>query len=308
MKPGKIFWGVFFLSLGFLYLIRNLTIIDLGDLSLHSYWPLLLIMAGMVYLVKNPIVRNLTAGVAGVALACIIFFSGWGLFNNLSCVNVKYINSDKGNGEPVTLKTEAFDSTIQSVDLTFDGGAGKFQVEATDTNFYTIQTDRSKRKFSVENKREGAKSDLTIKMVEFNVDKSDTNFANLVRLNLNPKPFYENLNLNFGAAEFDLNIKTLQFKDLTLHTGASSTKLILPLAAEGGSEVEINCGASTIEIIVPLEATVQIETKMALGDASVPPGYEERDGIYYSPNFSGTGNVLKIKITGGVSNVSVRAQ
>lgn len=54
MKPSKIFWGVFFLGLGALLLVKNFSDVDFYLPEIRKFWPLLLIAGGVVYLTKKP--------------------------------------------------------------------------------------------------------------------------------------------------------------------------------------------------------------------------------------------------------------
>lgn len=307
MKPSKIFWGVFFLGLGVLLLVKNFSDVDFYLPEIRKFWPLLLIAGGVVYLTKNLIVRNVLAGVAGFCLAFFLLTVSASL-HNLPKKFFSHTKSAKVKSGLISIKSEPYDTTIKFVDLSFDGDAGTYIVNCRDSNLMTLRTDRSNRKFSVKNKIENGKADLNIEMAEFHFDSDDTSFASLVELNVNPKPFYENLNFQIGASEFELNINELKFKKLNIDMGASSTKLFLPKPAPGSSEVVIECGASSIELIVDKDSQVKIVNSLALSDSNVPKGFIEKNGVVYSENYTGTGDIMTIKIDGGVSSLKIRRQ
>jgi hypothetical protein len=307
MKPSKIFWGIFFLGLGVLLLIKNFGGYDFYIPEIRKLWPLLLIAAGVIYLTKNMIARNALAGLAGFALAFFIL-TITATIQYLPKKIFSHVNSSQARSELISLKTEPYDTTIKFVDLQFDGGAGKYIVTSKDTNLMTLRTDRSGRRFSIQNEISSGKADLNIEMAEFHFDTDDTTFAALIELNLNPKPFYENISFQIGAADLELNISDLLFRKLKLELGASSTKLFLPNAAVGGSEVRVECGASSIELIIKKDSQVKIVNSMALSDFRTPPGFTEKGEAIYSDNFTGSGDVITVYIDGGVSSLQLRRQ
>lgn len=307
MKPGKIFWGVFFLGLGALLLLKNFADIDFSIPELRKFWPVLLIAAGVIYLTKNQIVRNVIAGVSGFALAFIILGITTSIYELpkaiFSNVKVKHSRHDL-----ISVKSEPFDTSIKFVKLNFDAGAGTYIVTSSDTSLMTLKTDRSNRKFSVTNYIADGKADLNVEMAEFNIDMKDTSYANLIELNLNPKPLYEKLEFNIGASSFEMDIAGLLFKKLDVEMGASSTKIVLPMPAPGGSEITIESGASSIELIVPKNAQIQMSNTMALSDTKLPQGFYEKNNNIYSNNFTGTGDYYLIKVDGGVNSLKIKRQ
>lgn len=307
MKPNKIFWGVFFLGLGLLLLIKNFGDYDFYFPEIRKLWPLLLIAAGLIYLTKNMIARNVMAGLAGFALAFFIL-TVTATIQYFPKKIFSHVNSSKNRSELISIKTEPYDTTVKFVDLAFDGGAGKYIVSSKDSNLMTLRTDRSGRRFSIHNEISRGRADLNIEMAEFNFDTDDTTFAALVELNLNPKPYYENISFQMGASDLELNISDLFFRKLELELGASSTKLFLPAAAVGGSEIRVECGASSIEIVIKKDSQVKIINSMALSDFRAPAGFTEKGGVIYSDNFTGVGDFTTIYIDGGVSSLQLRKQ
>jgi hypothetical protein len=51
-RSSKVFWGVAFILLGILFLVRNLGYIDIRE-ALHTYWPVVLILIGLNIIAKS---------------------------------------------------------------------------------------------------------------------------------------------------------------------------------------------------------------------------------------------------------------
>jgi len=75
MKTSHIFWGVFFISIGGLVLIGNLTDISFTWHSAWKFWPMVLVLIGVSILVKNQIGKSIVAGLAALVLALTLYAS-----------------------------------------------------------------------------------------------------------------------------------------------------------------------------------------------------------------------------------------
>jgi hypothetical protein len=64
MKNKYIFWGLLFVSIGILILLMN---IDLNNI--WRFWPIQVILWGIIYFTKNQIVKGFIAGIYGITLA-----------------------------------------------------------------------------------------------------------------------------------------------------------------------------------------------------------------------------------------------
>jgi len=75
MKTSNIFWGVFFISIGSLVLIGNLTDLNFTWNSAWKFWPMVLVLIGVSILVKNQIGKGIVAGIAALVLALTLYAS-----------------------------------------------------------------------------------------------------------------------------------------------------------------------------------------------------------------------------------------
>ncbi len=109
-----------------------------------------------------------------------------------------------------------------------------------------------------------------------------------------------------GASEAWLDLSALRVTDLSLKTGASSTRLALPAQA-GHTQVRIEAGAASVRIEVPAGVAARIHGVMGLGALNVDERrFPRRGGEYQSDDFATAANRADIEISGGVGSVEVR--
>ena len=73
MKLGQLFWGSLLVALGGLFLFREQLPFSLTWSLIRNLWPIGLILAGVVVLLRNPPVRMAVAILAGVLAAVLVF-------------------------------------------------------------------------------------------------------------------------------------------------------------------------------------------------------------------------------------------
>jgi len=112
--------------------------------------------------------------------------------------------------------------------------------------------------------------------------------------------------LESGASESHLDLADLRVSDLTIKTGASSTRITLPRQA-GDTRVNIASGAASVEVVVPTGVAARINGTMGVGSLDVDQRRFPRfGGGYASPDFETATNRAEIRVEGGVGSVAVR--
>jgi len=124
-----------------------------------------------------------------------------------------------------------------------------------------------------------------------------------VRLNPNPR-----LALHFktGASETRLDLTDLRVAEMTLETGASSTRLTLPAHA-GWTRARVASGAASVEVVVPPGVAARIHGVVAIGSFQVDQQrFPRRNGGYESPDYETATHRVELNVEGGVGSVVVR--
>lgn len=124
-------------------------------------------------------------------------------------------------------------------------------------------------------------------------------------LRLNPNPRLA-LHFKTGASETRLDLTDLRVAEVSVETGASSTRLTLPAHA-GWTRARVASGAASVEIAVPAGVAARIQGTVAVGSLSVDPQrFPRRDGRYESPDFETAVHRVELNIESGVGSVVVR--
>ncbi len=125
-----------------------------------------------------------------------------------------------------------------------------------------------------------------------------------VRLNPNPR-----LALHFktGASEARLDLSDLRVAEMTLETGASSTRVTLPAHA-GWTKARLASGAASVEVVVPADVAARIHGRVTVGSFHVDQQRFPRrpHGGYESPDYETATHRVELDIEGGVGSVVVR--
>lgn len=123
-----------------------------------------------------------------------------------------------------------------------------------------------------------------------------------VRLNPNPR-----LALHFktGASETRLDLTDLRVAEVSVDTGASSTRLTLPAHA-GWTKARVASGAASVEIAVPAGVAARIHGVVAVGSMNVDQArFPRRNGGYESPDYETATHRVELHVDGGVGSVVV---
>ncbi len=114
------------------------------------------------------------------------------------------------------------------------------------------------------------------------------------------------LRLDTGAAEGRLDFSRLQLTEIHLHTGASSTSVILPAQA-GYTRAEFQAGAASIDLTIPAGVAARIRATGGLASISVDrQRFPRQAGTYVSPDYETAANKIDLQVQTGVGSVSIR--
>jgi len=112
------------------------------------------------------------------------------------------------------------------------------------------------------------------------------------------------LRLETGASRSFINLNGLLVRRVTLKTGASETRVRLPV--EGITTFSADAGMASLNIEVPQGVAARIKSRMAIGTTSVDEHRFPRffDG-WSSPDFETATNRVDIEVKGGLGAVRV---
>ncbi|MCD4745988.1 MAG: DUF5668 domain-containing protein [Bacteroidales bacterium] len=302
MKYRNVFWGVIFITIGSLFILKNLNIIYFNWYSILRLWPLLLVLWGISILPVKTIMK-LILSFSAILIAAIFLIS-------YPCSRTHpfnfWINKSNNNyknyqWEEQTL-TEGYDSSIHLVKLNFDAAAGDFQLNNITNQLLEFDNEGNTGPYKLRTKQINDS-----KIINLTLEKTIINHRHLVNnayLKLNPKPLWE-LNIDVGAAKIDMDLSLFKTKKIDIDAGASSIKIKLGNKTKK-IKLDIDAGASSILIKIPYESGCEVQTNTVLSSRDLKGFDKIKKGYYETPNFSDSDNKIFINIDAAVSSLKIK--
>jgi hypothetical protein len=304
MKKGDIFWGILLLTIGVLFLFRNLDIFSFSIRSLLRLWPLIIVFWGIAILPVKQGIKLILIVLAVLLGVLILAFSPhqdyrWFEWRNDSDYN--YRDSDDEEINDRQDFSELFDSTVTNAKLDLDAVAGKFYIKNPTRKLFEFDNEGSAEPYDIKTSLNDSTAIIHIKHKQA-IQSHDLD--NTAQLSLNPGPAW-NLNINVGAAELEMDLNPFNVERIDIDGGASKIKLKLGSKSEL-TKVNINAGASGINIRIPYESACELRTNTVLSARNIDGFNKISGGLYQTPNFTDSVHQIIIEIDAAVSSLEVR--
>jgi hypothetical protein len=303
MKTSHIFWGVFFISIGGLVLIGNLTDLNFTWNAAWKFWPMVLVLIGVSILVKNQIGKGIVAGLAAIVLALTIYASV-SATTNLIDDDFEIHFGDEVAVFDTTYFSQDFSDSILTATLNFSGGAGGFKMLTPTDKLLDFRTEGIKENFRLERNDLGSHSEINFEMKNNHIKLGNNNYKNAVELSLNSKPEWE-LNFDVGAASVDLDLTPYKVSKIDIDMGAAALNIKLGDLADV-TRFKIDAGASDIDILIPDSVGCEIKSDAALSSRNYEGFTKISKNLYRTDNFSSSTKKIYIDIDCGVSSIDVK--
>lgn len=303
MKTSHIFWGVFFISIGSLVLLGNLTDLNFTWNSAWKFWPMVLVLIGVSILVKNQMGKSIVAGLAAFVLALTLYASVSATTNLIT--NDFEINFDDNEAVfDTTNFSQEFSDSIKTASLQFSAGAGNFKMITPTDKLVDFQTEGIKENYRLNRNDSGSHSDITFEMKNSHIKLGKNNYKNSIEMSLNAKPEWE-LNFDIGAASIDLDLTPYKVSKLDIDMGAAALNVKLGNISDV-TRFKIEAGASDIDILIPDSVGCEINSEAALSSRNYEGFNKINKNLYRTENFEKSQKKIYIEIDCGVSSIDVR--
>ena len=114
------------------------------------------------------------------------------------------------------------------------------------------------------------------------------------------------IEMNTGASDSRIDLSELKVSELSLSSGASSTRIILPAHA-GYTRVDVEAGAASVDISVPEGVAARIRSQSGLSSLKLDTArFNRSGGTYQSVDYENAANKVDITLHMGVGSVIVR--
>jgi len=306
MSKSSVYWGTFLITIGGLFLLRSLSLLD-ADLSIFiQLWPVFLILWGLSIIKFPDIVKNILAALSAILLALFIFTiftQGWSFTKNNIFKWKKHM--DKDNIERVENYSKEkilyFDSTVTSAELNVHFGAGVLELGSTDENSIRINGSY----FELD---EDIMIGNTNRVVLSVSSPGDDVIMDRIKGEYSLEAWLSKgiewyIDVSIGAADIDLDLSALNTPKVNIDCGACDMDLKLGTTALK-QEISIDCGASDIKIKIPDEFGCRILADTFLSDEDFE-GFEKKGDYWETVNIHKAEKIIDINLDGGVSSFKV---
>ncbi len=337
-----LFWGIALVTLGVLFLGRNLNWFDLNWSYIRDLWPLLLILAG----VNLILVRRGNQAAVGttvlLALALPIALFSFvdrrhnhdrfeynfrdNFRNDFDDNNDNTDNKDSDDNDDQSdndsdnnansrnsVETrsdtfvEALSDNTREATLNLSGGAARFVVGEPAAAADLIKADTKMTvgsySMSVERNETTGTPVIELKPNEGNVKLENGNLDNRVDVRLNEKPVWT-VKVEMGAGQGDIDLSRYDVKKLDVKVGAADIDLKLGNRAVQ-SDVNISSGVASLTIRVPKDVGCRIEKDGALNLSQMDDLTKINDDLYESAGYATAAKKITIKYEGGMSKLKI---
>lgn len=298
MKYKNIFWGIFLILLGGMYILKKLDVIWFSWRDIISLWPLLLILWGISLLPLKSLYKLLASFLAILIMILIISFnpgrwhSGW--------LWIGDYNHHKGNTE--INRSEAISEDAEFATLELNAAAGSYLISGTtdqlvdfthigDSGTYYMRTALEDNQYHV---RIGPEN----KVKQFSWYNSHE-----VDIRLNPDLRWA-LDIDAGAANIEFDLTEYVVDKLIIDGGASSMYVKLG-SRSNDLEVRIETGVSSVHIEVPKDVACEVNSDSFLVSRELPDFQKVSKNTYVSPDFASYKKNISISFESGISSLKV---
>ncbi|MBC8151668.1 MAG: hypothetical protein H7Z72_02025 [Bacteroidetes bacterium] len=329
-----LFWGIALVTMGVLFLGRNLDWFELDWSYVRDLWPLLLILAGTNLILVR---RGSQAAVATTILLALALPIGLFSFVERDRYGERYEynfrnNSDEDRSDDgdtdndddndnrddnddaeksVETRSDTFVEPIsentREATLNLSGGAARFVVGEPAAPSDLIKADtkmtHGSYSMSVERNETTGTPVIELKPNDGNVKLENGNLDNRVEVRLNEKPVWT-VKVGMGAGQGDFDLSRLDVRKLDVEVGAADLDLKLGGRA-GQSDVKISSGVASITLRIPKDVGCQIEKDGALNLSQMDDLTKINDGLYESPGYAASPKKITVKYEGGMSKFKV---
>lgn len=304
MKSGRIFWGVLLIILGVLGILYNYFDIHLSWDILWKLWPLLLVFLGISAFIKDSRSRWIVVAGVGLLTAVVIFSSVQKGCSSIDRI-IEVAEDDSGRVfDSIDQRLSiGYDSSVAAARFAFEGGAGRFEIVDTTTEFVRAETESNISGYRLEQTSFGDIPRISLGMEEESVSWEGDDLRNHVRMYLNPEPHWD-LDIDAGAAKIDFDLRPFLVRKLSLETGATSMRIRLGSRADT-CHVHVETGASSLTMHVPGDVGCEVRMESALSRRELNGFDKLSSGHYRSPNFDAAPRKIFIHIESGLSKIRI---
>ncbi len=327
-KRSNIFPGALLVVIGVIILGFNYDLFrfDYSLRQVSAFWPVLLILAGVAVLFneKRSFYNPTTALLVAFAIPLAIYnFAADGVDEIKSNINKEFhFDFDDDNWDSYRDKRSGDSSVrvgdrieqdfevplndkIEKAKLKVGGGAAEFHLEEAKKGIFEAKTLLMSGTYKLSDYQSDDVQDIEFEMKGHNRNfrLGDGELHNEVFLKLNKKPVWD-IELGIGAGDLAFDLSSFKVEKMEIKTGAAAVDVKLGSLLDE-SRIEVESGVAKVKLAVPESVGCQIKMDGALNSKDFE-GFSKKDGsIYQTANFNEASRKIYIKVSSGLSSVTV---
>jgi hypothetical protein len=334
------YWGGLLIIMGALWLLNSLNLFHIEWHQILPYWPLLLILAGIILLVSGRD-RSASGGLVGLLITLAVL---GGIINKTDRAldpdrwnfgwngrdhwdndddddhddddhdNNNDHNDDDNGDDDDHHNTKAvhanykydMEDFIQKANFNLEGGAGSFKLNGNTEKLFEANTQTSlvgfKSNTSINKLENSATVDL--KMEEGNISIKNGEIKNEANIQLNEKPVWK-IDLGIGAGKGDFDFSNYKVESLKVSTGVADMDIRLGDKLNY-SAVKIESGVASVTIEIPSSVGCELRIDGALNAKTLEGMDKINSSLYRSPGYDKAEKKIEIDFEGGLTSVNIK--
>jgi hypothetical protein len=306
MKTKHIFWGLLFVSIGILILLKNIGLLYIDLSNIWRFWPVVIILWGISYFTKSPLVKGFIAGISALILAVTLFAffnSSYNFICNAFSLNDDDINFTINSSKDTSSYTESYDPAIKQGEFYLNAGAGSFIINDSTEDLMYAATQGLKNNYDITRHDEDDKSTITMTMKKRHLEFNDEHRKNKTQIKLNTATVWD-LNFDVGAAAIDFDFSPFKTNNIDIKMGAAALKVKLGNKLDV-TKFQLKAGVSSVDILVPESSGCEIRCNTALSSKNFDDFNKINSNLYQTDNFDKAKKKIFIEINTGISSIHV---
>jgi len=308
MKGKNLFWGGILVTIGTLFILRNMGVLYFNWYSLIRLWPIMLVFLGITLLPLRNVVKVIFSVLTIAALFVFLFTTkdNWDRDDSYRWSINERFERDYGDEFESDIANqyfyEPYSSNITEVTLNIEAIAGEFELkEKSDYLFEFTQDGNIGPYIFSSNERE---DHPTLRLKLRDNTRNFRHLVNDIELKLHPEPLW-NFDIESGAAKIRLDLRKFKTQEISIAGGASTINIKLG-DLFNNTDVYIQSGASSITLSIPEESGCEINTTTFLNSRNFD-GFEKIDkGYYQTSNYDDAKNKIRINVEAAITSLKVR--
>jgi hypothetical protein len=344
MKNSRgLYWGGLLIILGAIWLLRSLDLIHIEWSRIMPYWPVLLVVAGVILLVGGR--ERGSGGLVGLLITLAVFGGivnktdrafdhndwnlGWNDHDDWDDDDHDDDDQDDNddhddngdedenddddqddhdsNVKPVngSYKYEMEDF-IQKANFNLEGGAGAFTLKGNTGKLFEANTHTTLVGFvsnTTVNKNDNSAT-VNLKMEEGNISIKNGEIKNEAKIQLNEKPVW-NIDLGIGAGKGDFDFSNYKVESLKVSTGVADMDIKMGDKLDY-SKIKIESGVASVTIEIPSSIGCELRIDGALNAKTLDGLDKISNNLYRSPGYDKASKKIEIDFEGGLTSVNIK--